>query len=365
MNTNEEITVGAGDLESTTIASPQQPTLPAMMPINLPSGASYANIAYHSLGTIAATLDNFSGKEVVRYFDKLEQRSKLDNWAETDTLQILKYRLVGSAYEYFKSDTTLDALNYTEFKKKLVVKFSPRKQPGEDQLKLNRCFQGPGETVDTFCTRIRTLGAKVLKEDLRTAGAGEELGLRRKNKELMINQFKLGLRKDLFRLVGAALIGTDNLTLEKGEELAEHHEMVQEMVQGRRNHDVADVKEAFCSKCKKSGHFIRDCFQQTEQRPCYICKALGHWANRCPQRATGGYSNPQNKQGLGSFANKTQNSRSTNVGQPTSTNRGQESYRSRGAFNAGAASSRSNPSNDRFGNPKPARTDDPSGSLNN
>lgn len=240
---------------------------------------------YPSLGSIAVSLESFNGKEVIRYFDKLEQRSQLDSWTKVDTLKILKYRLAGPAYDYFKSDTTLDALSYDEFKIKLITKFSHRKRPGEDQLNLNRCLQGPGEEVNAFCTRIRILGGKVLKEDLRSANAGEESGLRRKNQELMVNQFKLGLKKDLFRLVGAELIGTDNLSLERCEELAEHHEMVQEIIQGRRlNHDIAEVREVVCYRCKKIGHISRNCSQSEGERPCFICKKVGHWANQCPQK---------------------------------------------------------------------------------
>ncbi|KAG5866784.1 hypothetical protein JTB14_028213 [Gonioctena quinquepunctata] len=51
--------------------------------------------AMYSLGMVATTLDDFSGKDAERYFEKLELRSKLDGWTEDETVKLLKFKLIG------------------------------------------------------------------------------------------------------------------------------------------------------------------------------------------------------------------------------------------------------------------------------
>lgn len=58
-----------------------------------------------TLGMIANTVESFSGKErVEEYFEKIELRAKLDNWNEATTATIVKFRLTGDAYQFYKSD---------------------------------------------------------------------------------------------------------------------------------------------------------------------------------------------------------------------------------------------------------------------
>lgn len=62
-----------------------------------------------SLGMITNTVDSFSGKErVEEYFEKIELRSKLDNWDKATTLTIVN-RLSGEAYRFLKSEPSFEA----------------------------------------------------------------------------------------------------------------------------------------------------------------------------------------------------------------------------------------------------------------
>lgn len=176
---------------------------------------SAGHTAVYSLGMLAATFECFSGKEVKRYFEKVELRSRLDNLSEKDTLNVIKFKLLGEAYEYFKSDPNLYTLDYAGFKNKFIKRFSAIRLPGENQLNLSKCYQRHDEAVSAFCTRLRILGIRVLQEDLKSAADNEKAGLRKKNDELILNQFKLGLRRDFMKDIGVLLLKEDNLTLDK------------------------------------------------------------------------------------------------------------------------------------------------------
>ncbi|KAG5885864.1 hypothetical protein JTB14_013875 [Gonioctena quinquepunctata] len=206
---------------NTTTLTTSTSTIGSNVPISTTAPTSLRVPAIYSLGIVATTLDNFSGKDAERYLKKLELRSKVDGWTEDETVKLLKFKLIGEAYSYLKSDTGLDSLSYYDLKNIFLKKFTPSKLPGESQWNLSRCFQRLDEEVSSFCTRLRIIGAKLLREHLSGATPEEEAGMRKKNKELLLNQFKIGLRKDLMEATGVLLLREENLDLETAENLVE------------------------------------------------------------------------------------------------------------------------------------------------
>ncbi|KAG5874910.1 hypothetical protein JTB14_028480 [Gonioctena quinquepunctata] len=217
---------------------------------------------------------------------------KLDGWTEDETVKLLKFKLIGEAYSYLKSDTGLDSPSYYDLKNKFLKKFTPSKLPGESQWNLSRCFQRLDEEVSSFRTRLRIIGAKLLREDLSGATLEEEAGIRKKNKELLLNQFKIGLRKDLMKTTGVLLLREENLDLEKAENLVKLQETTLSMMQGRMsNMKISTVKtERVCYTCGKPGHIARECRRTKSTQPmgsnlCFSCNYEGHWARDCPRNA--------------------------------------------------------------------------------
>lgn len=275
-------------------------TTPVMSPDVAPVGASTApgassNLggisripAMYSLGMIASTLEDFNGKGVGRYLEKLEQRARLDGWSEEETLKLLKYKCVGEAYDFLRSDSSLDGLNFRALKAKLIANFSISRLPGERQFNLSRCYQRHDESVSSFCTRLRILGAQVLEDDLSSASNEEQAGIRKQNRNLVLNQFKIGLRREVMKEVGVLLLREDKLTLDKAEELVKLQETTMKMLQGRNS--APRVLHVNCYTCGKPGHISRECRSQPstqkqgERNGCYVCNQQGHWARECPNR---------------------------------------------------------------------------------
>ncbi|KAG5900347.1 hypothetical protein JTB14_033798 [Gonioctena quinquepunctata] len=114
---------------------------------------------------------------------------------------------------------------------------------------------------EEVCTRLRIIGAKLLREDLSGATPEEEAGITKKNKELLLNQFKIGLRKDLMKETGVLLLREENLDLEEAENLVKLQETILMMMQGRMsNMEISTVETGrACYTCGKPGHLAREC----------------------------------------------------------------------------------------------------------
>lgn len=80
----------------------------------------------YSFGMIAGTLDNFLGRYVVRYFEKVEQRSSFHVWPEGETSKLIKFKLA-----------VQDTLSFCNLKTRIIGKFFPTELPGENQVLLS------------------------------------------------------------------------------------------------------------------------------------------------------------------------------------------------------------------------------------
>lgn len=225
-----------------------------------------------SLGMVANTVDMYNGKYNPKiFFDNLELRSSLDNWTADDTLKILKLRLTGDALEYFKADTSLNLLNYEELKKKICKQFTRPVMPLENLLKLNNCYQRKDEQVQNYVVRLKKIGTLLLQEDTKELTEANDIDLiTKRNKALILNQFKLGLRKEISNKIGVALQRTKNLTLEDAEEFARQQELFDN--HNNTQHHVRTLNYT---------HTIN---KLPSQKSCYYCGIPGHFSNVCRKK---------------------------------------------------------------------------------
>lgn len=238
--------------------APQQPA---------PQAAS----GYISMGMIANTVPSFSGKENVReYFEKLKIRARLENWSEKVTIDFIIYRLTGEAYQFYKSESSLQiaTITFTDFEASFIKKFEPISIPGEPLIKLSRCIQRHDEAVAQYVTRLKVIGSEILRADLATATIDEKAGLEKKCNELVLNQFKLGLRRELMKQLGPVLMRTDNLTMDKAEEYARQEELNEGMLKSRHALAVMSLEPSSSNSCDNCGgpnHRARDCLLSSER----------------------------------------------------------------------------------------------------
>lgn len=198
----------------------------------------------------------------------------------------------------------MDQLNYFELTEKLLRKFTPKRLPGDSLLQLSSSYQRHDENIADFVTRLRLLAAKALEDDLEGALVREVPGIKKKNKDIQLNQFKMGLRKDLMRETGVLLqLKEPNLDLEKAEELVTLQEM-NLMIQGKTNSTkvafIDDIPQ--CYHCNRTGHRAKDCRSKGSSREqsvprqkikeCLKCGKRCHWFKECwsntPQRQNRG-----------------------------------------------------------------------------
>lgn len=90
----------------------------------------------------------------------------------------------------------MDQLNYFELTEKLLRKFTPKRLPGDSLLQLSSRYQRHDENIADFVTRLRLLAAKALEDDLEGVLVREVPGIKKKNKDIQLNQFKMGLSQE-------------------------------------------------------------------------------------------------------------------------------------------------------------------------
>ncbi|XP_031334243.1 GATA zinc finger domain-containing protein 14-like [Photinus pyralis] len=214
---------------------------------------------FTSTGLIATTVESFDGRNVKEYFRKLEIRARLDNWTQETTLDILIYRLSGDAYKFFWADDKLKDQTYDELKQTFIKKFSPTKIPGEALIRLSKSYQRFDEKISTYVTRLKSIGHEILTDDLKLATSETQKDVfRQKANELVLNQFRIGIHKQFQNELLPTLMRTENLTLEKAEELANHVELTHSICQNRSN-NCHFINQQFCQVCKKNNHSSQNC----------------------------------------------------------------------------------------------------------
>lgn len=216
-------------------------------------------VSAYSWGLIAQTVPQISGRDIEEAFDEFEKRAVLDSWNEVDTLRLIKYRLCDAALEYYRSETGWAGLSYADFKKRFVQRFKPFEIPGDLQAQLLNAYQRANESVAEFSTRLKNLGDRLLKSDLASAALDENKGIKKKVTDMILTQFRTGLKRDILQKIGVLLLQEENLTLAKAEKLASLQEMNDALTGGRRHQVVSIDSEPICQVCDRKGHTAKHC----------------------------------------------------------------------------------------------------------
>ncbi|KAK4885165.1 hypothetical protein RN001_001436 [Aquatica leii] len=146
-------------------------------------------------------------------------------------------------------------------------KFSPARIPGQALLRLSKCYQRHDESIANYVIRLKSLGNEILAEDLQNAVQENIPGLKQKCEELVLNQFRIGIKKELMKQLTPLLMRTENLNLETAEKFAKQFELSELMINSRNQSSVVmTVQERKCFYCGKNNHFSQNCRFRIDER---------------------------------------------------------------------------------------------------
>ena len=242
-----------------------------------------------------------------------EKNAYYANWSEDRQIKEMGIYLEKTAANYYEQLTSGDRSSMEIIKKKFRERFDLIETPDICISRLMNARQKKDESARAWGQRIRTLYLKAYPPP-KNPSKEEESTINQFTKNVLMQGFINGMNNEMVRyLKGRQIVDFNNAV-----DLASEREEVDRALQ-ERSGNIAIVAEApaivkkaeinrqykqpegialdtnrpanaqqnsiekHCVKCNKDGHTDITCFFQ---RPCNMCKEMGHSNNRCPKRAT-------------------------------------------------------------------------------
>lgn len=253
------------------------------------------------LNLVGAFTGTPEGLSIEDYLDNFETVAALGGWADRQMMDILKLKCLAEAKDFIKSDPDVGAaVTWVDFKNIMRKRFKAIESPVLLVQNFLECVQKPGESVQSYTTRLRAAGAKTVKT---TDSVAESLVRSTVMKEQMLAQFLKGLRGNVKRFVLAgAPVNFENAVIKAVQE-----EQNEKSV-GGRSIGLAGVPSTSldthippplleppptpvqCQICNKRGHTAVTCWkravpnlEQGRSAPlvCQLCNRVGHEAKTC------------------------------------------------------------------------------------
>lgn len=253
------------------------------------------------LNLVGAFTGTQEGLTIEDYLENFERVAALGGWTDGQMIDIMKLKCLAEAKDFIKSDPDVGAaVTWIDFKNRLRKRFKAIESPVILVQNFLECVQKPGESVQSYTTRLRAAGAKTVKT---TDSVAESLVRSTVMKEQMLAQFLKGLRGNVKRFV---LAGAP-VTFEGAVVKAVQEEQNEKSVGGRAvgmagvpsttldTHIPPPLAEPAqipvqCQICNKRGHIALTCWkreapnqEQGRAAPlvCQLCNRVGHEAKTC------------------------------------------------------------------------------------
>jgi len=253
--------------------------------LNDPMNETTINVNAKPSFDLVSSINSYDGTRadlVVPFFDSVEGIRELSGWTESQTLQVIKLKLTGSALQFAKSDEACkNARSCHEIREALVMRFGDNLPDHYYFEQLANIRQNRGETIEQFADRVKKVSDKTMR-----ISSNEEVNkvLRDELDRRATDAFVRGLFGEVgrqarikfpknFREAVSTAVAINNV---------ERHPRQMEDPPRRI---FGAVARGACHNCGRQGHIARFC-RQTQPTPipvvtCNFCKRRGHQEAEC------------------------------------------------------------------------------------
>lgn len=170
-----------------------------------------------------------TGESVNDFVTSFEYCSQVGNWPTDKSVLLAKSSLKGDAKLFVECHPVLSlTLNWAEFKRLLVERFSPKRDNYTIERQFSTCIQHRGETVETYACRLRALARYLHKS---SENVHEQRAIDRIIDDRLIKQFSVGVLPNLQR----DLLLNRPSTFAEAIEIAKNVESVEESIRVNPN----------------------------------------------------------------------------------------------------------------------------------
>lgn len=266
------------------------------------------------LNLVGAYTGTHEGLTIEEYVDNFERVAALGGWVDVQRIDIMKIKCVAEAKDFIKTDPEVGAaVTWGDFKLRMLKRFKTIESPVQLLQNFLECVQKPGESVQSYTTRLRAAGARTVRT---TGNAGESVVRATVLREQMLAQFLKGLRGPVKRFVLAGAPTTFEAAVVKAVQEEQNEGLISSRHVGMAGvpptsldtHTPPPLMEhppfpIQCQICTKIGHTALECWKLRKPEPapavsvplqCQLCNRVGHEAGTCrvaPMRPS--YGNPR------------------------------------------------------------------------
>jgi hypothetical protein len=217
------------------------------------------------------------GRSVQEFLTQVETLAKVSGWTSQDKALIVKAKLQGLALQFLNGREELgrDGCSYEVLRQALIERFSDKLPDQYYYTRLQDAVQGKDESAEEFSDRCRKMCLRTIRKvnDEETQRIINEEAERR-----LLAAYVHGLRG----IVGTQVQFQMPSTMEQAVRLAvtvENVEKHRQLTDGAKK-IFAAKREVECYRCRKTGHYARDC----RQEPPSVASGRRSWGDRNANR---------------------------------------------------------------------------------